>query len=419
MSLSVVDIKGTPLYFGTVDKIPEDVKIVVDFRLTAEKEPQLREEHIRHACFDAYETHRPETFKDLINDLMAKLAEGKSLYLLDNCGAGNSAMVAWILTVKVLYIGRETGLDMVKSAYLSQNDLELKWKELGVPRYYRLWYYGELFLRGCKRKDFTCRFVKPKPQKSCVKGRIITENLPHHESNGPITEPIIKDFLSIQITNKNNCEWKGLHPDIIGPYNFPITTVKKETICAANLTNLIYAVSVYQSVIDEDDNLRTLFYEDCEGISKKLPNNEKRRRAIKIKHPRAKEVTLEKHYPTYPKGEPPVCYLWLNKFLLEIEFRQIWSRIYVELLTKNQFYKNLQQLQKNGISLLLMDYDGYNFIEQGLTLQELFEDPERPWSFTHVLYGMLTDQRVWEKSNPISSDSDVESGDSDSSGEKK
>jgi hypothetical protein len=32
---------------------------------------------------------------------------------------------------------------------------------------------------------------------------------------------------------------------------------------------------------------------------------------------------------------------------------------------------------------------------------------------------MLTDQRVWEKSVLNSSDSDIESGDSDASGEKK
>jgi hypothetical protein len=421
MSLSVVDIKGTPLYFGTVDKIPEDVKIVVDFRLTAEKEPQLREEHIRHACFDAYETHRPETFKDLINDLMAKLVEGKSLYLLDNCGAGNSAMVAWILTVKVLYIGRETGLDMVKSAYLSQNDLELKWKELGVPRYSRMLYYGEFFLRDWNLRIFWQKFMKRQNAlpKSMETGKLMTANLPHELSNGPIWEPLVEGFKNIQITTTSKCQWRNLHPDVIGPYNFPITTVKNETIYAANLTNLIYSVSVYQSAIDEDDKLKSLFFEDRENIARKWPNNEKIRHTIKIRHPRAKEVTLEKPYPTYSKGEPPVCYFWLNHFLLEVEFRKFWSRIYEELAINSTCYKNLKQLQKDGTSLQLMDYNGYNFIEEGLTLEELFDNPELPWSFTHVLYGMLTDQRVWEKSVLNSSDSDIESGDSDASGEKK
>lgn len=424
MSLSVVDIKGTPLYFGTVDKIPEDVKIVVDFRLTAEKEPQLREEHIRHACFDAYETHRPETFKDLINDLMAKLAEGKSLYLLDNCGAGNSAMVTWILTVKVLNIGRETGLNMMRSAYLSQKDLEPKWKELGAPRYSRMYYFAEMFMIDYSLRNYLLVFrkrqtklIKSNRQKKNT-GNIRTTCLPHQMTNGPTNAPILDGYTQIRITTCPKCEWKTLHPDIIGPYNFPIITVKDTQIYAANLTNLIHSVSVYESVIDDNDNLKVSFSEDCIEIAKKWPNKEMRK-VIKIKHPRSREVFLQKTYPTYPKEKSPLCYFWIDKLLLEVEFRKHWSKIYVELAEKTQAYKHLIQMKNEGVSLLLTDYDGYNFIEEGLTLQELFDNPELPWSFTHVLYGMLTDQRVWEKSNPISSDSDVESGDSDVSGEKK
>lgn len=408
MSLSVLDLNGITLYFGTADKIPSEAEIVVDFRPTAETEAQLREEHIRHPCFDSYETSLPEKYKNLIESCLTNLQSKKIIYLLDNSGAGNSAMTAWILLTQFLHVGRETGLGEICKAYSSQQDIDQKWKNLGVPRYSRMKCFGEIFLRGCSRRNFLTRFFSRNRRKyGSETGAVLTSCLPHHLSNGPQSAPLLDGFENIEIINNVKCKWRCLHPDILGHYHFPITTVEKKTVYSANVTNLITAVSVYKSVIDESDELKSIFYEDREDIAKTWPNKE-RRHKIKIKHPRGKETREQKSHPTYPKTEPPVCYFWMDKFLLEVEFRRYWSQIYETLASKSDAYRQLQDLRKTGVSLFLMDYDGYNFHEDGMTLNELFEDPEKPWSFTHVLQGMLTENRVWMEDSK-SSDSDIES----------
>jgi len=416
MSLSVLDLNGIPLYFGTVDKIPAEAEIVVDFRPTAETEAQLREEHIRHPCFDSYETSLRETFADLLKDCAEKIKNKKSIYLLDNSGAGNSAMTAWILTVRVLNIGRESGLNMVRTAYLQQ-PLEPKWRELSVPRFSRMYYFGEWVLMNYARQHYLQVFRKRQDyfikmdSKDGTRGKVLTSQLSHQMGDGPQNDPILDRYKTINITTNKKCQWKTLHPDIIGPYNFPIITLENKSVYAVNLKNLIHAVSMYPASVDADDSLKANFTEDCVEIAKTWPNKEKRR-TIKIKHPKSKEVVLKKSYPTYPKGNPPLCYFWSDKFMLEVEFRAYWSEIYEHLAVKTEAYKQLKDLVEDGTSLLISDYDGFNFIEEGMTLKELFEDAEKPWSFTHVLYGMLTGQRIWfdvSKTASISSGSDVES----------
>jgi len=99
----------------------------------------------------------------------------------------------------------------------------------------------------------------------------------------------------------------------------------------------------------------------------------------------------------YPmgKGAKPEYLLWGDEKLDYVSARKkVYAPIYAELVRQTQGYKVLESLYesvyKDGVSLILRDYDAYDHIVMRRTLKDVINDPNRKCGHGFVLAMMLT-----------------------------
>ena len=96
----------------------------------------------------------------------------------------------------------------------------------------------------------------------------------------------------------------------------------------------------------------------------------------------------------YPmgKGATPICSWWNDKPLDYIEARkQIYAPEYANNVVATDSYKNLLEVYKSGVNLILLDYDAYDHQALNMSLVDVINNPNRKMGHAFVLIMMLTD----------------------------
>ncbi|KAJ6234666.1 cxxc-type zinc finger protein [Anaeramoeba flamelloides] len=100
------------------------------------------------------------------------------------------------------------------------------------------------------------------------------------------------------------------------------------------------------------------------------------------------------------RGAKPMYSLWKGERLKYIEARfKIYAPLYAWCIENcaQESYQKLQKLFKKHKKIALFDYDGYNYINAGLSLNQVIYNHKRKMGHSFVLAMMLTNNRVWEK----------------------
>lgn len=94
----------------------------------------------------------------------------------------------------------------------------------------------------------------------------------------------------------------------------------------------------------------------------------------------------------YPmgKGKKPLFSLWGTQRLGYVEAKhRIYIPNYVELARRTESYSKLYNWLAQGYDLVLRDFDGYDYIEQGISLKDIANNPRRTMGHAFVLAMML------------------------------
>lgn len=94
----------------------------------------------------------------------------------------------------------------------------------------------------------------------------------------------------------------------------------------------------------------------------------------------------------YPmgRGARPLYSWWNGEKLDYVTARKhIYVPLYAGAVVKTDAFKRLLQMQREGRPIVLWDYDGYDHIELGMTLDEVLNDPGRKMGHAFVLAMLL------------------------------
>jgi hypothetical protein len=95
----------------------------------------------------------------------------------------------------------------------------------------------------------------------------------------------------------------------------------------------------------------------------------------------------------YPmgKGAIPLYSMWGEEKLDYIEARkQIYLPIYAKAVVKSEAYKILKRTYEQNGEVTLWDFDGYDYLSLGMSLEEVLNEPKRKMGHAFVLAMLLT-----------------------------
>ncbi len=103
---------------------------------------------------------------------------------------------------------------------------------------------------------------------------------------------------------------------------------------------------------------------------------------------------LDKRAHRYPmgKGRKPEYSYWYGKKLDYIQARKtIYVPIYARFVKETDSFQRLLALYQSGKTIVLRDYDAYDHIKEGISLEEVLNNPNRKCGHAFVLAMMLLD----------------------------
>lgn len=99
------------------------------------------------------------------------------------------------------------------------------------------------------------------------------------------------------------------------------------------------------------------------------------------------------------KGAKPMYSLWDGTQLGYIEARfKIYAPLYAKCLETHESgsLQKMRQVLESGKDIALFDFDGYNYIYNGQSLEQVMYNSKRKLGHAFIIAMILTDQRVWE-----------------------
>lgn len=155
---------------------------------------------------------------------------------------------------------------------------------------------------------------------------------------------------------------KGLSPFVLGPVSL------YNDLVAQNVENAYQYSKVYKCHTDEEGN----------------PNEDHWDWALKgWNNPRAVRYPMG-------KGAKPEYSIWDGEKLGYIEARKkIYIPCYSNAVRHTDAYKRLQDEYNKNNNLALWDFDGYDYIKLGMTLEDVLENPNQNMGHAFVLAMML------------------------------
>ncbi len=99
---------------------------------------------------------------------------------------------------------------------------------------------------------------------------------------------------------------------------------------------------------------------------------------------------IARRYPM-GKGAKPKCAVWEGEFLGYIEARKrIYAPLYAEAVLKTDGWRKLKEIYENEQTLVLRDYDAYEYDKKGMTLSQVLNLPSKKMGHAFVLAMLLT-----------------------------
>jgi len=371
-----VDLQDTNvLYIDTREEIKEDRRLDVSNIMF-------------YPLNDKVEHEDRDVFMVFIKDLIAKVKDGVTLFVVDYSGAGQSAMIAWIVYCMTINGSHRDTKTEVNEAYLKQ-DVEQKWKVLGAPRYGRLRVFGAALLTKAAETHphrYIVNFsaLKELNQNKIQKrsGMVRVGRLA--KRNRDSRNAYLEGFRNIYIENSSRFEFRSLCPARIRLEN--MTTIDRygvlRSIKVRNIHEMIMVSQIYEEQLDENNRPNDLYFDTVQEIVTS--------RHIKLSHPLQRIIDGKQTIPKY--------YIWMGTLMSKIEFHiLVFSPIYAKHVMKTKEYKSLCKIVRSGFNIQLLSYEGYDYVEYGMTLREAAFSGTHEWTHVHVLAGLLENKPVWKE----------------------
>jgi hypothetical protein len=100
----------------------------------------------------------------------------------------------------------------------------------------------------------------------------------------------------------------------------------------------------------------------------------------------------------YPmgKGAAPLFSYWDGERLDYISARKkIYAPLYANAVVKTEAYERLKEIYKQRGDITLFDFDGYDYIKLGMSLQDVINHPTRKMGHAFVLAMLLQNEIYW------------------------
>jgi len=244
------------------------------------------------------------------------------------------------------------------------------------------------------------KFYQKKKEKKGRRGTVRCAKLPHRFGKNPIW-PKKNGYKNMNVCSGSRGFSRQFSPMIAGPFTIKVRNSKGKlkTMVAKNVENLWQASKVWPADLDQSTPIPP-------GLEYHLPNLawfKLRKKSFKDSkgHRRIGEGLKNK------KKNAPLYSYWVDQVtgkteqLSYLEARpKIYCPILEELMLNGmEAYKKVEKMLDNGMSIQFLDYDGVDYIKEGKTLKECFQDASRPFGHSSVMTAIfLGKQReLWPK----------------------
>ncbi|KAJ3431087.1 hypothetical protein M0812_02763 [Anaeramoeba flamelloides] len=188
---------------------------------------------------------------------------------------------------------------------------------------------------------------------------------------GPGDE-IDSKIVTINVTSRTKKPWsKAFSPFYLGPVS--VTPFNEKELVSKNFENAWQYCKVYQEY-EQENKFRKWFLKG-------------------IKNPKAVRFPMG-------RGAKPLYSLWKGKHLQYVEARfRIYAPLYawcIENYAQEEFQR-LKNLLTKHHKIALFDFDGYDYLRAGFTLEQVMYNHSMKMGHGFVLAMMLTNNRVWEE----------------------
>ena len=173
-------------------------------------------------------------------------------------------------------------------------------------------------------------------------------------------------YSGIEVDTTSRGGFKDLSPFFLGPYTWcERGTTRRATI----MENLWQYSKVYPEHVGADGYPNEQWY---------LWNHQGLNNQVACRYPLG-------------KGRKPVYTWWKGEQLDYIAARKkLYIPAYTELVLQTKSYALLYKWVMEGRSIVLRDFDGYNHLRLGISLEDVINNPKKPLGHAFIIYGLLT-----------------------------
>lgn len=188
--------------------------------------------------------------------------------------------------------------------------------------------------------------------------------------------PELDGYIRYNVTSAS-AKWRELSPMVLGPIH--VRDVDGIHV-SSNIENAWQFSKVYPNELSEDDTItKSYFTARTKGFNDGKAHRHKFKKVGGV------------------RPVPKFLY-WNGKRYDYFSSRvNVYIPMYIHMVTQTAEYTELKKMVANGTKLLLVGYDGYDYVAEGKTLRDCLLDLSRPFGHEHVLAGLLTDNHVWDE----------------------
>jgi hypothetical protein len=170
-------------------------------------------------------------------------------------------------------------------------------------------------------------------------------------------------YKIINTTSRSEDSWsKQLSPFFLGPVEL------YDDYTADNVENAWQFSKVYPEHVSIDNTVTGAYYAWAE---------------------KGWSSTRAERYPM-GKGRTPLFSLWDGNRLSYLEARKrIYAPLYSQAVVQTKAWEKLKKMYTRGDEFVLLDFDGYDYLKEGLTLKQVMDNPKRKMGHAFVLAMLL------------------------------
>lgn len=381
------------------------------FDLKRHFEPEYREKFTKYMV-DLYN----EIFSERINSSPLEIISNnyipnekkkKRVYIFDEDGTRASTIFAsYLIRYYHINIHVTTIFNKLEAAYNARTNKPEKWSNCKIPRIerHRAFTFAELNHRhfesykSCFKERVKSATKRNRIAK--VKGQVRCGYDTPFKMGSRYRDLYVEGFLKIVLERERN-KIKD-YPELL------IWWPQKKTIkyrtygltgesyidYARSVRNLFHSICVYEDELIIDSNGQEKLSPDFYRVQIQLSHSSQKI----TRHPFDRNFTIDQ------PQEPKYLY-WQNELLPYKEWKPyIFSAIYERVIRMTDSYLYLVKLRNAGTNLFFLEKEGFDFVEEGMTIQEHFKTCNGNWGPAQILVCMMQGLRPWTEKIDIDND---------------